>query len=437
MTKKMKPETLMMSYGYKPALSEGAIKCPIFQTSTFVFKSAEDGKAFFEVAYGLREQKKGEKLGLIYSRINNPDLEILENRLTLWDEAEEAAVFESGMSAITTVLLEFLKPGDLLLISSPLYGGSDHFIKKILTKFNINIVSFKAGQPKEEIIQHVMESGMADKLAMIFIETPANPNNDLINIRVSKEIAKHFSTDEKEVYLAVDNTYMGPVWQHPLKHGADLVLYSATKYIGGHSDVIAGACLGSDELIKRVKGLRTFLGNMASPNTGWLLMRSLETLKIRMDVQAFNANKVAAFLNQHPEVERVYFPGNLTAKDGEQFTTKNEQCLTNGGMISFDISGTEKEAFLFLNSLKLIKLAVSLGGTESLAEHPATMTHSDVDPALKSELSITEKMIRLSIGVENHEDIIYDIRQALECVTKKEVKKHPLRNKTNYIGSLL
>ena len=204
----MKPESLMMSYGYKPELSEGAIKCPIFQTSTFVFKSAEEGKAFFEVAYGHREKKEGEELGLIYSRINNPDLEILENRLTLWDEAEECAVFESGMAAITTVLLEFLKPGDLLLISNPVYGGSDHFIKKILPKFGINVAEFSVGQTKEEIIQLVENTGISNKLAMVYIETPANPTNDLIDIEESKEIAKYFSSSEKEIYLAVDNTYM-------------------------------------------------------------------------------------------------------------------------------------------------------------------------------------------------------------------------------------
>ena len=414
----MKPESLMMSYGYKPELSEGAIKCPIFQTSTFVFKSAEEGKAFFEVAYGHREKNEGEELGLIYSRINNPDLEILENRLTLWDEAEECAVFESGMAAITTVLLEFLKPGDLLLISNPVYGGSDHFIKKILPKFGISVAEFSVGQTKEEIIQLVQNTGIADKLAMVYIETPANPTNDLIDIEESKEIAKYFSSSEKEIYLAVDNTYMGPIWQHPLKHGADLVLYSATKYIGGHSDVIAGACLGSKELMQRVKGLRTFLGNMASPNSGWLLLRSLETLKVRMDTQAINAEKVAAFLNTHPLVEKVYYIGNLSEKDGAQFNIKNKQCLSNGGMISFDVKGAEKDAFRFLNSLKLIKLAVSLGGTESLAEHPATMTHVDLDPALKNKLSITEKMVRLSIGVEFYEDIIYDIEQALTKIDK-------------------
>lgn len=418
MKSKMKPESLMMSYGYKPELSEGAIKSPIFQTSTFVFKSAEEGKAFFEVAYGIREKRVGEEIGLIYSRINNPDLEILENRLTLWDEAEDCAVFESGMSAISTTLLEFLKPGDLLLCSLPLYGGTDHFINKILPKWGIHVASFKVGQSRDEVINIVKSTGKADKLAMIYIETPANPTNDLIDIKCSKEIAKHFSTPEKEVYLAVDNTYMGPLWQHPLKHGADFVLYSATKYIGGHSDVIAGACLGSKTLIERVKILRTFLGCMAGPWTGWLLLRSLETLKARMDIQAFNAEKVADFLNRHQNVEKVYYPGNLTSRDGEQYNIFKRQCLTSGAMISFDVVGGEKEAFQFLNSLKLIKLAVSLGGTESLAEHPATMTHVDVGEDHKKALSITEKMVRLSIGVENYNDIIRDIEQALNAINE-------------------
>lgn len=414
----MRPESLMMSYGYKPEWSEGAIKSPIFQTSTFVFKTAEEGKAFFEVAYGLRAQNEGEQLGLIYSRINNPDLEILENRLTLWDEAEDCAVFVSGMSAITTVLLEFLNPGDLLLISTPIYGGSDHFIRKILPKYGIHMATFSVNDTLEEIIEIVNKTGLAHKLALIHIETPANPNNDLIDIQQSKAVAQHFSTPEKQVLLAVDNTYMGPVWQHPIKHGADLVLYSATKYIGGHSDVIAGACLGSKALIKRVKGLRTFLGNMAGPWTAWLLMRSLETLKVRMDMQALNAEKVAEFLNHHAMVERVYYIGNFTPADGRNYEIRQRQCLSNGGMISFDIKGGEAEAFKFLNSLKLIKLAVSLGGTESLAEHPATMTHADVDPIHKAEMNISAKMIRVSVGVEHYNDIIADIQQALEVAGK-------------------
>ncbi|MDC0338949.1 cystathionine gamma-synthase family protein [Flavobacteriales bacterium] len=413
--KKMSPESLMMSHGYKPELSEGAIKCPIFQTSTFVFKNAEEGKAFFEVAYGIREKEKEEELGLIYSRLNNPDLEILENRLCLWDKAEDCAVFESGMSAISTAMMEFLKPGDLILCGRPLYGGTDHFVNHFLAKMGIHSIGFNSDMSKEEIISLVKDSG--HKLAMIHIETPANPTNALFDIEMCSDIARELSSEEEKVIVSVDNTYMGPLWQHPLEHGADIVLYSATKYIGGHSDVIAGACLGSKELIGRIKGLRTFLGNMAGPWTGWLLMRSLETLKVRMDQQAENAKHVAEFLRNHPKVEKVYYLGFIEDDNNPAKTTLyKKQYKSAGAMISFDVKGGEKEAFIFLNSLKLIKLAVSLGSTESLAEHPATMTHVDIDLEVRKRLSITDKLVRLSVGVENSKDIIWDVEQALDAI---------------------
>lgn len=416
-TKKMHPESLMMSFGYKPSLSEGAIKCPIFQTSTFVFNTAMEGKRFFELAYGLREKDAGEELGLIYSRLNNPDLEILENRLCLWDQAEDCAVFESGMSAISTAMMEFMVPGDLLLYSRPVYGGTDHFINHFLKKLNIEAVGFYATDTKEQIIERIQATGKADKLAMIHIETPANPTNALIDIEMCAEIKNHFSTEEKQVILSVDNTYMGPVWQHPLKHGADLVLYSATKYIGGHSDVIAGACLGSKQLMARVKGLRTFLGNMAGPWTGWLLMRSLETLKIRMEQAALNASHVARFLENHAKVEKIYYLGTIPKNGSERDKMiYARQFTSSGAMIAFDIKGGEAEAFRFLDSLKLIKLAVSLGGTESLAEHPQTMTHADVPMEDKKVMHITEKLIRLSVGVEHYNDLIADIGQALDQI---------------------
>ncbi|WP_420583169.1 cystathionine gamma-synthase family protein [Reichenbachiella sp.] len=413
MKQQFSPESLMMSHGYDPKLSEGAIKCPIFQTSTFVFNSAEEGKAFFEVAYGLREQEKGEELGLIYSRLNNPDLEILENRLCLWDGAEDCAVFESGMSAISTCLMEFLKPGDLLLYSSPVYGGTDHFINHILTKFGIHVVGFYPDSTQEEIENIIKDSGHADRLAMIYIETPANPTNSLIDMQMCRQLADQYSKEDQPVYLAVDNTYMGPLWQHPLKHGADFVLYSATKYIGGHSDVIAGACLGSKENMARIKGLRTFLGNMAGPWTGWLLMRSLETLKARMELQALNASKVAEFLKGHSSIRKVYYMGFLEEDDPEQYEIYRRQCSAAGAMISFEIEGGEAEAFQFMNRLKLIKLAVSLGSTESLIQHPGTMTHAGVDPDEKLRIGIKENLIRLSVGVENPKDLIWDIEQAL------------------------
>jgi methionine-gamma-lyase len=418
----MHPESLMMSYGYKPEWSEGAIKCPIFQTSTFVFKTAEQGKAFFEVAYGKREKGKDETLGLIYSRINNPDLEILENRLCLWDGAEECAVFESGMSAITTVLLEFLKPGDLLVYSSPLYGGTDHFIHHFLPKIGIHAVGIKPGLSEQETWEAIQATGMADKLAMMYLETPANPTNALFDISACARVAKSFSTTDKQVLVAVDNTYMGPLWQHPLKLGADLVLYSATKYIGGHSDVIAGAVLGNKELMVRVKTLRTFLGNMAGPWTGWLLMRSLETLKVRMEQQQRNAIRVAEYLQSHPKVERVFYLG-LIPENTPEHDLYVRQYSGPGAMLSFDVAGGEAEAFAFLNSLKLVKLAVSLGSTESLAQHPYTMTHCGVDPQHLAELGVSEKLIRLSVGVEHVDDLIADLGQALDAIDGVKKRK--------------
>ena len=413
MDHKLKPESLMMTYGYKPELSEGAIKCPIFQTSTFVFKSAEEGKSFFELAYGKREAEPNEEMGLIYSRLNNPDLEILENRLSLWDKSDDCAVFESGMAAISTVLLEFLNPGDLVLYSSPVYGGTDHFINHFLPKIGVNTLCYKPGDSKEDILKKLEESGKADRLRLIYVETPANPTNDLIDIAMCREIADKFGTEEERCHVAVDNTYMGPIWSHPLEHGADIVMYSATKYIGGHSDIVAGAVLGNKEVMTRVKTLRTFLGNMASPNTGWLLMRSLETLKIRMERQQHNAVHVAKFLNEHKQVKKVNYLG-LISEDHPSYPIFKKQYSGTGAMVSFEIEGGEKEAFKFLNSLKLIKLAVSLGSTESLAEHPKSMTHAGVDEEHLEEIGISDALVRVSVGVEDHNDIIWDIKQALE-----------------------
>ncbi len=409
------PESQMMSYGYNPEWSVGAIKSPIFQTSTFVFKNAQEGKSFFEVAYGLREQEPTEELGLIYSRLNNPDLEILEDRLVLWDKAEACAVFESGMAAISTTVLEMLEPGQCILYSEPLYGGTDHFFKHVLPKFGIKGVGFNAPGDREDIEKIIEENGIGDKLAMIYIESPANPTNSLIDIELCSSLAQEYSTEDRKVYTVVDNTFLGPLWQHPLKFGADLILYSATKFIGGHSDVIAGACLGSAELIKRVKTLRTFMGNMGGPWSGWLLLRSLETLKLRMTSQMKNARYVADYLADHPKVRKVYYLGHLQ-EGSPEFKVYKKQCAAPGSMISFDIQGGEKEAFQFLDSLQLFKLAVSLGSTESLAEHPASMTHSDIPPEEQQEYGITEKMVRLSIGVENPQDLINDIDQALEQV---------------------
>lgn len=423
MSKHFQPETLMMSHGYRPEWSEGAVKCPIFQTSTFVFNSAEEGKQFFEVAYGLREKGPREKTGLIYSRLNNPDMQILEERLSLWDNADECAVFESGMAAIATVLFEFLQPGDLLLYSNPLYGGTDHFVHHLLPKFGIDILGFHPKATKEELEQMLIQSGKANRLAMIYLETPANPTNDLVDIQMCREVADRFGMEGRRTLVAVDNTYLGPLWQHPLKHGGDLVIYSATKYIGGHSDVIAGACLGSSELMTRVKTLRTFMGNMIAPHTGWLLLRSLETMKLRMEKQAENARIVAERLKNHPKIAGIHYLGLLTPADGEAYETYRRQCTSPGAMVSFEVQGGEAEAFAFLNHLKLVKLAVSLGSTESLAQHPASMTHAGVSPDDKLRYGITDNLVRLSVGVENVEDLWWDLEQALQAVPVVEMEE--------------
>lgn len=402
----------MMSHGYKPELSEGSLKCPIFQTSTFVFKSAAEGKAYFELAYGLREKNTGEELGLIYSRLNNPDLEILEGRLALWDNAEDSAVFESGMAAISTVMLEFLRPGQSILYASPLYGGTHHFISKILPQYDIQPIGFYPDESEQEVFSRAEKVHNKNPVGMIFVETPTNPTNQLIDIEMVSRISKRLSTENHKVTTVCDNTYMGPMWQKPLKHGIDLSLYSATKFIGGHSDLIAGSVSGNREITTRIKTLRTFLGNMASPWTGWLLMRSLETLKVRTDRMAINAKVVANYLASHPKVDHVYYLGFIN-EDSEQSTILKNQCDGFGSMISFSIHGGEKEAFQFLDRLQLFRLAVSLGGTESLAEHPATMTHADVPTAEKYRLGIHENLLRLSIGVEHHDDLITDLKQAL------------------------
>jgi methionine-gamma-lyase len=413
--KALRPESLMMSYGYDPQLSEGAIKCPIFQTSTFVFESAEAGKAYFEVALGLREKGPTEELGLIYSRLNNPDLEVLEDRLSLWDGAEACAVFESGMAAIATALLTFVRPGDVLLHSEPLYGGTDYLINHFLRELGVLPVGFAAGTSVRDVEESIGERIAGRRLSAVLIETPANPTNQLVDIEGVGRLARSLGDADDPPVVMVDNTFLGPLWQHPLRHGADLVLYSATKFIGGHSDVIAGACLGRAEPMAAVRTLRTFMGTTAGPWSGWLLLRSLETLKMRMTAQMKNARYVADFLADHPRVLCVNYLG-LLDEEHPMHTLYRAQCLSPGSLMSFDVEGGEAGAFRFLNALRLAKLAVSLGSTETLVEHPASMTHADVAPEQRERMGIAPSMVRLSVGVEHFEDIVADLEQALAAV---------------------
>jgi methionine-gamma-lyase len=414
--RKLSPETMMMGYGYDPQLSEGSVKCPIFQTSTFVFKTAEDGKAFFQLAYGLRDAGPAEEPGLIYSRINNPDLQILEERLTLWDGAESSLAFSSGMAAISTTLLTFLRPGDVIVHSEPVYGGTEYLVEHILPQFGIHHESFGVYAGASTLDQAVEKARARGRVGLIFIETPANPTNDLIDIAACVAAAKRLAgPDGQRPLVIVDNTFLGPLWQQPIEAGADLVVYSLTKYVGGHSDLVAGACLGPEALISAIKGMRTILGTISDPHTCWLLLRSLETLKLRMTSAMKNARYVAEFLNEHPKVRKVHYLGFLEECD-PQHAIFHRQCKASGSTFSFDVHGGEVEAYRVLNALKLAKLAVSLGGTETLVQHPATMTHSDVPVDQLNTMGVSPAMLRISVGIENPADIIADLQQALDMI---------------------
>jgi methionine-gamma-lyase len=275
----LSPETLMMGYGYDPFLSERSLKPPVFHTSTFVFRTAQDGKEFFELAYGLRQKRPNEEPGLIYSRINNPDLQILEDRLAIWDEAENNLAFASGMAAISTSLWAYARPGSVIVHSGPVYGGTDFLLKRILPQFGVTSIEFPAeggAKAMEEAADRAHEIG---PIAALYLETPANPTNGIVDIRRARLLAESLR-DGRTPVIIVDNTMLGPLFQTPLAEGADLVVTSLTKYVGGHSDLIAGGCSGAAAALEPIRGMRTILGTMCDPHTGWLLMRSLETLKL-------------------------------------------------------------------------------------------------------------------------------------------------------------
>jgi len=413
--RQLQPETLMMGYGYFPGLSEGAVKCPLFQTSTFVFRSAAEGKRFFELAYGLRRPEPAERPGLIYSRINNPNLEILEDRLGIWEGAK-ALVFSSGMAAIATSLFAYLRPGDVVLHSSPVYGGTDYLFDRLLPQFGARAVAFRAGASESEVRAALASARNLGRLSCLYVETPANPTNDLVDLGLMARLAEETAAATGiRPTVMVDNTFLGPLWQRPLEHGCDVVLYSLTKYVGGHSDVVAGAALGSPAALAPILTMRTIFGTISDPHTAWLLMRSLETLALRGARSVESARRVARYLQGHPKVEQVLYLDFLEQGSAQELVYRR-QCRAPGATFSFKVRGGEAEAFRALDALKLVKLAVSLGGTESLASHPAAMTHSDVPADRRAELGITDNLIRVSIGVEDADDLVADFTQALERV---------------------
>ncbi len=409
----LKPETLMMGYGYDPMLSEGSLKPPQFQTSTFVFKSAEDGKNFFATQQGRRKLEPGEEPGLIYSRFNNPNLEVVEDRLAIWDEAEASLVFASGMAAISTTLWAYLRPGDVILQSAPIYGGAETLIHSLLPEFGVTAVPFESEHGPEALLDAAEQAKSKGRVGAIFIETPANPTNALVDISVARKASDLVAAGGKRPPVIVDNTMLGPVYCTPLAHGADIVINSLTKYVGGHSDLIAGGASGSKAMLAPVRRMRSTMGTMSDTHTAWLLMRSLETLKIRMEAGAVGAAKVATFLRDHPKIENVWYLDFLPT-DHPDRPIHEKQNKSAGSTFSFEVKGGETAAFRLLNALQLVKLAVSLGGTETLASHPAAMTHSGVPAKDLERYSIRPGLIRISIGIEDPDDLIADLTQALD-----------------------
>lgn len=410
--RRLKPATLMMGHGYDPALSEGALKPPIFLTSTFAFESAAAGKRHFEGVTGIRP---GGSEGLVYSRFNGPDQEIAEDRLSVWEEAEDALIFSSGMSAIATTLLTLVQPGDVIVHSAPLYAATEGLIGRILGKFGVFWLDFPAGATEEEIAAVLEKAKGMGRVAAIYLESPANPTNVLVDIEaVVAQRDALFAGEAERPPVLIDNTFLGPLWLKPLAFGADLVIYSLTKYAGGHSDLVAGGVLGGQALIDRIRAMRNTIGTILDPHSAWMLLRSLETLELRMTRAGESAAKVCAWLRDQPQVEKVVYLG--FPETARQKDIYDRHCTGAGSTFSLYLKGGEAESFAFLDALKIAKLAVSLGGTETLASHPAAMTHLSVPAERKKALAISDNMVRISIGCEDADDLIADFAQALAAI---------------------
>ena len=409
---RLHPETLMLGYGYDPQLSEGSVKPPVFLTSTFVFRTAEDGRDFFDYMAGRQATPQDGSVGLIYSRFNHPNSEIVEDRLAVYEGGETALVFSSGMSAIATTILAYARPGDCVLHSQPLYGGTETLFSKTLSPFGIASEGFINGLDEHEMAEAANRAAARGKVSVIMIETPSNPLNTLVDFTLVGALADRLeATHGTRPLVVCDNTLLGPVYQQPLAHGIDISVYSLTKYVGGHSDLIAGAAIGSTRMLKPIRALRSAIGTQLDPHSCWMLGRSLETLALRMACATRNAALVADFLRTHPQVEAVHTLFGLSDGTPEK-TVFDAQCSGGGSTFSIEVRGGQEAAFRLLNALRIFKLAVSLGGTESLASHPASTTHSGIPPETRTRIGVSDGLIRFSIGIEHPDDLIADLRQA-------------------------
>ncbi len=369
----------------------GALSTPIYQTSTFTFENVQQGSQRF----------MGEEEGFIYGRLGNPTVRELEQRMAALELTEDAAAFGSGMGAVSATLLANLQQGDHIVASSALYGCSFALLNHKFPQFGIE-VSFV-----DMTDESAIKSAIKPNTKVIYFETPINPNLVVVDMQMVANIAK-----QNQLISIVDNTFMSPVLQNPAEFGIDLIIHSATKYLNGHGDVIAGVTCGSKEQIENIK-LTTLkdMGAVMSPNDAWLIIRGLKTLSVRVERHCSNALKVAEFLNTHPRIKQVNYPG-LPSHQGYPLIGK--QMRAGGGIMAFEIEGTFDDAVEFMNSLEMCAIAVSLGDAESLIQHPASMTHSPYEPEERAAAGISETLVRLSVGLEYIDDIIQDLSQALE-----------------------
>ncbi|HLR69609.1 methionine gamma-lyase [Virgibacillus alimentarius] len=383
-------ETSVIHDGYDTKDMLGSLTPPIFQTSTYTFKTAEQGEARFA----------GEEEGYVYSRLGNPTVSALQKRIAALENGERGLAFGSGMAAISAVLIALTKANDHILCSSGLYGCTFGLLTMMKEKYNITH-DFSEMATKEEI-----KSLIKPETACIYVETPINPTMKLIDLQMVAEVAKAF-----DIPVVVDNTFSSPYLQRPLELGCDVVVHSATKYIGGHGDVVAGLVVGKKTFLDSVAmTTQKDVGGIISPFDAWLLIRGMKTLPIRMDRHCDNAEKIVEKLKAHPKVANVYYPNDENNPD---YPIRKKQMKRGSGVISFEIQGEKEDAQKLLNQLNFLKIAVSLGDAETLIQHPATMTHAVVPEVSRLEMGISDRLIRLSVGLEAWQDIWADLEQAL------------------------
>ncbi|MBO1513033.1 methionine gamma-lyase [Metabacillus bambusae] len=386
-------ETKAIHAGYTSKEHSDSLTPPIYQSSTFTFTSLEQGANRFA----------GVEDGYIYSRLSNPTVTVLEERMAQLEEGEAALAFGSGMAAVSAVLIGLTKANDHILCSRGVYGCTFGLLRMLQEKYQIDH-TFSELATTEEIISKIQEN-----TTCIYIETPINPTMKLIDLELVVRIAK-----EKGIMVVVDNTFSTPYLQKPLTLGCDISIHSATKYIGGHGDVIAGIIVGNHEIIKQLKKTtQKDIGGVISPFDAWLLLRGIKTLAVRMDRHCENAKKLANLLGNHPRIKAVYYPGDQNHPD---YQIMKRQMKNGGGLLSFEVNGTYEDAVKVVNQLKLIPIAVSLGDAETLIQHPASMTHAVIPEEVRKDMGISNELLRLSVGLEAWEDIWDDLKQALDSL---------------------